>query len=96
MNREQVLQRLSDYKKKYSEHYGIVALGVFGSTARGDAGRQSDVDIVVRLRKPELFLLAGLKDDLEKVLHQSIDIVVYRDTMNPFLRKMIDREAFYV
>ena len=40
-------------------------------------------------------MLAGIKEDLEKRLNKSIDIVTYTDSMNPFLKNRIDQEAVY-
>jgi len=38
----------------------------------------------------------GIKQDLEEKFHRSVDIVRYRDRMNAFLKKRIDKEAVYV
>ena len=40
--------------------------------------------------------LVGIKQDLEEVFKRHVDIVRYRDKMNPFLRKRIEKEAVYV
>jgi predicted nucleotidyltransferase len=55
----------------------------------------SDVDVVVRIAKPDLFMLVGIKDDLEQRLGRPVDLVTYREQMNRFLRKRIDSEAVY-
>jgi len=96
MDYQEVLVNLRDYKDKFAEEYGILDIGIFGSTVRGGGGDESDVDVVVHLIKPDLFLLAGLKYDLQERLHRSIDIVAYRENMNQFLKKKIDSEAVYV
>ncbi len=57
---------------------------------------QSDIDVVVELRKPDLFYLIGIKQDLEEKFHRPVDIVRYRDKMNTFLKGRIDKEAVYV
>lgn len=51
--------------------------GIFGSYARGDATKDSDIDIVVELARKDLFELSGLKIDLEKTLNRKVDIVTY-------------------
>jgi len=40
--------------------------------------------------------LIGIKQDLEEQLNCPVDIVRYRDRMNEFLKKRIDKEAVYV
>ena len=56
----------------------------------------SDIDVVVNLTKQDLFELIGIKQDLEEILKYPVDIVSYRDRMNAFLRKRIDKEGVYV
>jgi hypothetical protein len=34
-----------------------------------------------------LFMLVGIKNELEERLHRSVDIVTYREDMNQFLKK---------
>ena len=95
MSPQDILNILREYKNQVAEQYGIQEIGLFGSIARDEATEKSDVDIVIRVRKPDLFLLAGIKSDLEERLNRSVDIVTYRETMNQFLKKRIDLEAVY-
>lgn len=95
MDRQEILSVLNEYKRENARKNGIIDIGIFGSVARNDARDDSDVDVVVRIEKPDLFLLAGIKQDLEERFHRSVDLVTYRDTMNPFLKQKIDGEAVY-
>jgi uncharacterized protein len=95
MHRDQVLQILQDYKRDFAEQYGILSIGVFGSVGRDEAEDNSDVDIVIRIAKPDLFVLVGIKNDLEERLHRRVDLITYREKMNQFLKKRIDSEAIY-
>ena len=96
MGRKDIIKILHNYKKEVDNEYNILSIGIFGSVARGESGDDSDVDIVIRISEPDFFMLAGIKDDLEKRLKKSVDIVYYTDSMNPFLKKRIDSEAVYV
>ena len=96
INRNQVIAILNRFKERSAEKYNITRLGIFGSLARGTDTVKSDVDVVVELSKPEFFALIGIKQDLEEELKQHVDIVRYREKMNPFLKKRIDSEAVYV
>ena len=95
MNKKEIIEALRDYKKKSAGEYGIIDIGIFGSVAHGEADKESDVDVVVHILKPDLFMLAGIKSDLEERLHRPVDIISYRENMNLFLKKRIDEEAVY-
>jgi len=56
----------------------------------------SDVDVVVQMRDPNLFVLVYVKEELEEALHEHVDIIHYRERMNAFLKRRIDQEAVYV
>ncbi len=95
MDRQEILSVLNEYKRENAGKNGIIDIGIFGSVARNDIRADSDVDVVVRIEKPDLFLLAGIKQDLEERFQRPVDLVTYRDTMNPFLKLKIDGEAVY-
>lgn len=96
MSRKEILEILRTCKKELYAEYGISKIGVFGSVARNEAGRDSDIDIVIRINEPDFFMLSGIKNLLEDRLLNHVDIVTYRPGMNEFLKKRIDSEAVYV
>ena len=58
--------------------YPIEKAWVFGSYARGEETRESDIDIMVRFDKDAhitLFDYAGIMNDLENLFHRKIDLV---------------------
>ncbi|MCD6272126.1 MAG: nucleotidyltransferase domain-containing protein [Deltaproteobacteria bacterium] len=96
MEINEIMQTLRSFVEMNRDRYEIIRIGVFGSAARGSMNEQSDIDVVVELGKPDLFYLIGIKQDLEEKFHMPVDIVRYRDRMNAFLKKRIDKEAIYV
>jgi len=96
MERDEIIQALRNFIALNRDRYEIIRLGVFGSAARDDMNEESDIDVVVEIGKPDLFYLVGIKQDLEEKFRRPVDIVRYRDTMNGFLKKRIDKEAVYV
>ena len=96
MEKDKIMHALRNFIALNRDKYEIIRLGVFGSAARGDMNEESDIDVVVELGKPDLFYLVGIKQDLEEKFRRPVDIVRYRETMNGFLKKRIDKEAVYV
>jgi uncharacterized protein len=95
MHSAELISVLNRYKVSHQAKYGIKRLGLFGSAARGTTTGQSDIDIVIELEKQDLIFMIGIKQDLEEQLGSNVDIVSYRPTMNPFLKRRIDQEAVY-
>ena len=86
MERNEIIRTLRGFLEMNRDRYEIIRIGIFGSAARDRVNEQSDIDVVVELGKP----------DLEEKFHRPVDIVRYRDRMNAFLKKRIDKEAVYV
>lgn len=96
LNREAVLQALRNHQAEFERLYGVTKIGIFGSVARGEPRKNSDIDVVVEMQEPDLFFLVHIKDTLEKVFHCPVDVIRYRDKMNRYLKARIDRDACYV
>lgn len=66
---------------------------IFGSVARGEATKESDIDFLVEMPRPyTLFSLLNVKNDLEDALQRSVDVVEY-GTVKPILRERITKDA---
>jgi len=96
MTRSEILEILKKYKDENANKYGINNIGIFGSYSKDKGIYESDIDIVVETREPDIFKLVHIKDELEKLLNKSIDIVRNRENMNPYLKKRIEKDAIYV
>jgi uncharacterized protein len=96
ISRDYILNELKKITPLLSKKYGVTKLGVFGSVARDQASDESDVDIVFQISKPNLFVTVHIKEYLEQVLNMPVDLIRYRDSMNPYLKKRIDTEGIYV
>lgn len=68
--------------------YKIKKAGIFGSYARGEQRKDSDVDILVVPAKGMGFRFAGMELDLEKSLKKKVDLITYK-SINKYLRRRI-------
>ncbi len=74
---------------KILKQNGIKKAGIFGSYARGEQKKRSDVDILARIpKKVNLFDFIGIKQELEDVLNKKVDLVDYK-CIRPELKKSI-------
>jgi len=74
------------------ERRGVNRAALFGSTARGEAKKNSDIDLLVKLKKGKtLFDIVRLKLELEKKLGRKVDLVEY-DAIRPLLKETILNE----
>ena len=89
MNIEEVKQKIIPVLRQYN----VLAASVFGSVARGEAGAESDVDLLVKTgRLPfGIWGFIALKQDLEKALQRKVDIVSER-ALNPKLQTKIKKD----
>lgn len=71
----------------------VVRAGIFGSYARGDQKKNSDVDILVDIREKKfsLFDLIGMELELKKKLKKEVDLLTYK-SINSFLKDRILNE----
>jgi predicted nucleotidyltransferase len=96
MQKDQALEVLKQFKNDFAEQFGILRIGLFGSTARNEATSNSDIDIVVETRTPDMFAIVHAKNQLEKLFHKNVDVIRYREKMNPYLKTNIEQEAVFV
>lgn len=73
--------------------HGASNVRVFGSTARGEDHPGSDVDLMVDLnRNSGLFALEALRRELSELLGVSVDVAP-SDSLRPWIREEVEREA---
>jgi hypothetical protein len=67
-------------------------VGIFGSFARGEATEESDVDVLIRFRRPKsLVAIVRLQRELSAILGRKIDLVT-EASLSPFLRPGITHD----
>ena len=73
--------------------HGARNVRVFGSVARGEAGPESDVDLLVDVGADRsAWFPAGLILDLEQLLGRKVDVLT-EDGLHWYLRERVLREA---
>lgn len=70
----------------------VTKAGIFGSLARGENKKNSDIDILVKFKGQKSLLdLVGLKLKLEDALKREVDVLTY-NSLHPLLKNRILNE----
>jgi len=69
----------------------VIRAGIFGSYARGEAKKKSDIDIVIQPPKGIGFGFAGIELELERKLGKKVDLLTY-NSIHPLLKSRILKE----
>lgn len=93
---EECKRKLSDFKQKFGQKFGITTIGIFGSVARQENKDDSDIDIVVEIEKPTLAIMYELREDLKRLFGCEVDLIRFRNSLRPLLKHNIQNEAIYV
>ena len=83
------MRKLIDICKKN----GIAYLAIFGSYARGDFSKKSDLDLLVRFSKEiddaiSLLDLVGIEQELSEKLNVKVDLLT-EESISPYIKKYI-------
>jgi predicted nucleotidyltransferase len=96
MQRSAAIARLREHEAEL-KRLGVEHLYLFGSTARGEAREDSDVDLF--FDHPEgslgLFELMDVRDAAARILGQKTDVMTRR-SLHPVLRERIEASALQV
>src|SRR2546425_9569616 len=65
------------------ERRNLVAVGVYGSTARGDDREFSDLDLVVVVRRKRAWIRHGIRDGVLVTFHQQTPTEARNEVMGP-------------
>ena len=89
-----MIPRIQAYFKTQPVEYAYL----FGSCARGEETKDSDVDIMVDLDKSKpmgLFQYVTMKLDLQDLLHREVDLVESNELL-PFAQESANRDKFLI
>ena len=74
-----------------------VQVGIFGSFARGDNKKGSDIDILVEFKEaPSLLTLIKLENDLSEILGFKVDLITTGALKNKRIKKSIKKDLISI
>jgi uncharacterized protein len=75
------------------KEYDPIKIGIFGSFARGENKKGSDIDILAEFKDPpSLLTLIKLENDLSEILGAKVDLVTTGALKNKRIKKSIKKD----
>ena len=89
----ELLEQKREEIRRIAAKHGVYNVRVFGSFARGGAGPQSDLDLLIAVGpKTTPWFPGGLVSDLEQLLGLRVDVVT-ENGLSPLIRDRVLNEA---
>ena len=98
MDKQDILNYLKSQQDRYSQRFGIKFIGIFGSLARDEATKESDIDILYEIQKDKklsIFNYLKLKNELENAFHKKVDLVREK-ALKPKIKDYLYKDLIYV
>ena len=83
---------------KVCEENDIVFMAIFGSFARGEQTKKSDIDIAIEFHKNKgksLLDLVRVGDKLSKIFKKKVDLGIF-SSLNPYIIEAVKKEMLII
>ena len=93
-------KNITEIKKRIKpilKRHNVKKAAFFGSYARGEEKKKSDIDILIEYKgnNKSLFDFVGLKLDLEEKLNKKVDLVEY-SAIRPRIKDRVLKEQLFI
>ena len=93
MNQSEIKNIILSHLKEFDP----LKIGIFGSFARGDNKKGSDIDILVEFKEsPTLLTLIKLENDLSDILGIKVDLITTGALKNKRIKKSIKKDLIKI
>jgi predicted nucleotidyltransferase len=81
----------------YLKGFDPIKVGIFGSFARGENKKGSDIDILVEFKEaPSLLTLIKLENDISEIIGIKVDLVTTGALKNKRIKKSIKKDLINI
>ena len=95
--RSPVFRKLESAAPAIRSRFGVTRLGIFGSFARGEQTKKSDVDVLVNFAPGYATLknFIGLCDYLEGLFRRKVDLLT-EESISDLIRPYIEKDVIWI
>jgi hypothetical protein len=95
--RPAVIKKLEAQAPAIHAEFGVKRIGIFGSFARGEQTRKSDVDVLVDFAAGYATLknFVGLAEYLEALFNRNVDLITV-EGLDKYIRHRVETEVIWV
>jgi predicted nucleotidyltransferase len=94
--KQEVLKYLRENKKSFEKKYGVKKIYLFGSVARGEDKKNSDIDLMVEFREnATIFEYMEFEELIKKRFGKKVDLATM-EMIKPLIMKSIQRDIIDV
>jgi predicted nucleotidyltransferase len=92
-----VIKKLEAAAPAIRSQFGVTRIGIFGSFARGEQTKKSDVDVLVNFAEGYATLknFVGLADHLEALFKRKVDLITV-EGVDKYIRQNVEAEVIWV
>ncbi len=90
----EIIELLRSHAADIKSRFGVKRIGLFGSFARGDEKKSSDVDILVEFEKPTFRNFMDLSFYLEDLFGKEVDLVTTKG-LHPRIRQYVEKDVIW-
>jgi len=95
-NNQKIKKSIEVLKKKIIpvlKSYGVIKAGIFGSFARGENKKKSDIDILIKINNgTDLLTLIRLRQILQETIKRKVDLVEYETIRKELKDRILNDE----
>ena len=97
-NQDEIIEKLKQFKLELKSKFDVEQIGIFGSYVHNEQNSDSDLDVLVELKKDSRLSLLGLcvfENWLSELLGIKVDLVL-KSSLKPKIGKRILKEVVYL
>lgn len=96
LDKQYIIDFLKSRKEFLLKEYGVTAISLFGSFARGEETEESDIDFFVEFDEVDFHKLSGLYIFLEESFQRKISLVHKHARIKEKFLKIISKDMIHV